>query len=117
MRLGVPAFFPRHTRLLLLLWLIVFASANALPLQGDDEVTPQVQSLYAEAQAARKRGDSATAIDKYKQILKLAPHLAAAWNNLGMLYFDSHDYPRAVDVLQRGLELNRNMPGASAMLG
>lgn len=117
MRMGVPAFFPRYSRYLLLVCFVAFLQTPALRAQGNDEVTPQVQSLYAEARAARQRGDSATAIDKYKQILKLAPHLAAAYNNLGMLYFDAHDYPRAADVLQRGLQLNSNMPGASAMLG
>jgi len=114
--MGVPAFFPRRTRFLLLL-MIVFVQARAVPPQGNDEVTPQVQNLYAEASAARKRGDSATAVEKYQQILKLAPHLAAAYNNLGMIYFDEHNYASAVKVLQRGLELNPNMPGASAMLG
>src|SRR5579863_7447366 len=104
MRMGVARFFPRWARCLLLLWLFGFAWTHATALQGDDEVTPEVQSLYAQAKAARQRGDSATAIDKYKAILKLAPHLAAAYNNLGMLYFDGHDYAHAVDVLQRGLE-------------
>src|SRR5579862_4628277 len=117
MRMGVPAFFPQHIRHLLFLGLLVPLAGRALPPQGNDEVTPEVQNLYAEAKAARQRGDSATAIDKYNQILKLAPHLAAAYNNLGMLYFDGHDYQRAVEVLQRGLELNANMPGATAMLG
>lgn len=116
MRIGVPAFFPRHSRYLLALCLIL-CIAPCLHPQGNDEVTPQVQNLYSEASAARKRGDSATAIDKYQQILKLAPHLAAAYNNLGMIYFDEHDYERAVKVLQHGLELNPKMPGAAAMLG
>src|ERR1700740_3699954 len=117
MRMGVPAFFPRHIRYLLFLCLFLPLAVYALPPQGNDEATPAVQNLYAEAKAARQRGDSASAIDKYNQILKLAPHLAAAYNNLGMLYFDGHDYERAVKVLQRGLELNPNMPGATAMLG
>jgi tetratricopeptide (TPR) repeat protein len=114
--MGVPAFFPRRTWFLLLV-LVVFVEARAVLPQGNDEVTPQVQSLYAEAKAARQRGDSATAVEKYKQILKLAPHLAAAYNNLGMIYFDEHDYQSATKVLQHGLEINPNMPGASAMLG
>jgi tetratricopeptide (TPR) repeat protein len=115
--MGVSAFFLRRTRYLLLLCVLAVLRMHASPSQENDEVTPQVQSLYAEAKAARKNGDSATAIAKYQQILKLAPHLAAAYNNLGMLYFDGHDYPEAIKVLQHGLELNPNMPGAAAMLG
>lgn len=85
--------------------------------QGEDEVTPEVQQLYAQAKSAQQRGDDATAIEKYKAMLKLAPHLAAGYNNLGMLYFNGHDYAHASEVLKRGLELNPNMPSASAMLG
>jgi tetratricopeptide (TPR) repeat protein len=84
---------------------------------GDDEVTPQVEQLYAQAKAAQQRHDSAQAIEKYKAMIKLAPHLAAAYNNLGMLYFNEHDYANAADTLSRGLKLHTNMPTASAMLG
>jgi tetratricopeptide (TPR) repeat protein len=90
----------------------VYAQASS-----DDEVTPQVQALYAQAKAAQQRGDSAAAIEKYRAMLKLAPHLAPAYNNLGMLYFNQHDYPQAAQVLKRGLEINPDMPTASALLG
>jgi tetratricopeptide (TPR) repeat protein len=97
--------------------LLVSAAAPGLALQGNDEVTPEVQNLYAQAKAARQSGNDAAAIEKYKAILRLAPHLAAAYNNLGMLYFDGHDYSNAARVLERGLELNSNMPSTAAMLG
>ncbi len=50
-------------------------------------------------------------------MIKLAPHLAAAYNNLGMIYFNDHDYTHAAEVLKRGMELNPNMPSSAAMLG
>lgn len=96
--------------------LLCFASP-AVASQANDEVTPEVQQLYAQAKAAQQQGDTATAIAKYRGMIKLAPHLAAAYNNLGMLYFNEHDYSHAAEVLQRGLELHRDMPTASAMLG
>jgi tetratricopeptide (TPR) repeat protein len=117
MKIGLPAYLYSRFRYLLLLWLLALGVAPALASQGDDEVTPEVQELYAQAKAAQKWGDNATAIAKYQAMIKLAPHLAAAYNNLGMLYFDSHDYTRAAEVLQRGMELNPNMPSAAAMLG
>jgi tetratricopeptide (TPR) repeat protein len=89
----------------------------ALAVQANEEVTPEVQHLYAQAKAAQQRGDSAEAIEKYRAMIKQAPHLAAAYNNLGMLYFNSHDYAHAAEVLKRGLELHPDMPTASAMLG
>jgi tetratricopeptide (TPR) repeat protein len=97
--------------------LLLFSLTPALARQADDEVTPEVQQLYAQAKAAQQHGDSAAAIEKYRAMIKLAPHLAAAYNNLGMLYFNSHDYAHAAEVLKRGLELHADMPTASAMLG
>jgi tetratricopeptide (TPR) repeat protein len=86
-------------------------------VSAEDEVTPQVQALYAQAKAAQQRGDDAAAVEKYRAMLKLAPHLAPAYNNLGMLYFNQHDYPHAAEVLKRGLEINPDMSTASALLG
>lgn len=98
-------------------WSYSCRSSSASPIQAHDEVTPEVQRLYEEARAARQQGNSATAAEKYRAMIKLAPHLAAAYNNLGMIYFDTHQYKSAIKVLERGLQLNPNMPGAAAMLG
>jgi tetratricopeptide (TPR) repeat protein len=117
MKIGLPAYLYSRFPCLLLLCLLALAVSPVLAAQGNDEVTPEVQELYAQARAAQKRGDNATAIDKYQAMIKLAPHLAAAYNNLGMLYFDSHDYARAAEVLQHGMEISPNMPSAAAMLG
>ena len=97
--------------------LLLFFASPAVASQANDEVTPEVQQLYAQAKAAQQHGDSAAAIEKYRAMIKLAPHLAAAYNNLGMLYFNDHDYAHAAEVLKRGLELHPDMPTASAMLG
>ena len=117
MKIGLPPYLYSRISYLLLLWLLALAVRPAVASQGDDEVTPEVQELYAQAKAAQKRGDNATAIDKYRAMIKLAPHLAPAYNNLGMLYFDAHDYEKAAGVLEHGMELNPNMPSAAAMLG
>jgi tetratricopeptide (TPR) repeat protein len=100
-----------------LLLVVVMAASAFAQSSADDEVTPQVQALYAQAKAAQQGGDSGAAIEKYRAMLKLAPHLAPAYNNLGMLYFNQHDYTRAAQILKRGLELNPEMPTASALLG
>ncbi|MGB9418693.1 MAG: tetratricopeptide repeat protein [Acidobacteriaceae bacterium] len=90
----------------------------AIPAQSQDgEVTPQVQQLYAQAQAAQQQNDIPAAIQKYREMIRLAPHLAAAYNNLGRLYFNQHDYGHASQTLAQGLKLNPDMPTASAMLG
>ena len=106
-----------HNLCLVVFLLVVCPRAGLAVQQGNDEVTPEVQRLYAQANAASQKGDDATAIEKYRAILKLAPHLAAAYNNLGVLYFNQHDFGNAASVLKRGLELNPDMPTATAMLG
>jgi len=114
----MPISAPRKNRFpLILVLLYIVATAGAVAQSVDDEVTPQVQQLYAQAKAAQQQGDNATAIQKYRAMLKLAPHLAPAYNNLGMLYFSQHDYTQAAQVLEQGLKLNPDMPTASAMLG
>jgi tetratricopeptide (TPR) repeat protein len=107
----------RWAPLLLAAFLPTLIAVPALAGQAKDEVTPEVQQLYAQAKGAQQRGDSAAAIEKYRAMIKLAPRLAAAYNNLGMLYFNEHDYSNAADVLKRGLEIHPDMPTASAMLG
>ena len=81
------------------------------------QVSPAVQQLYAEARAAQANGDRATAIQKYQAMLKLAPRLGAAYNNLGMLYYQEHDLPHAVATLEKGLKVDPSMTSASALLG
>lgn len=102
---------------LLVLGMLVFQVTSAKSLQANDEVTPAVQNLYAQAKAAEQRGDITTAVGKYQAMIKLAPHLAAAYNNLGMLYFNERDYAHASEVLEHGLKINPKMPTASALLG
>ena len=42
---------------------------------------------------------------------------AAAYNNLGALYFRQRDYQKAAAILEQGLKINPTMPSASALLG
>jgi uncharacterized protein HemY len=48
-------------------------------------------------------------------MIKLARHLAAAYNKLGMLYFKDRDYNHAVEVLQSALAIGPNFHTASAI--
>ena len=99
---------------------IFLAAVVIVPLRAQspgDEVTPAVQRLYAEAKTAAQQGDTTTAIAKYRAMIRLTPHLAPAYNNLGMLYFNQRDYAKAKAVLEKGLQLNPDMPTAVALLG
>ena len=97
--------------------LLLCLTAPLFAQSSGDEVTPKVQQLYAEAKSAEQQGDVNAAIDKYREMIRLAPHLAAAYNNLGMLYFNQREFAQAAPVLERGLRVDANMPTAIAMLG
>jgi tetratricopeptide (TPR) repeat protein len=77
----------------------------------------RVEELYAAAKAAQSRGDIAGAITNYETLIRVAPRLAPAYNNLGMLYLNQQDYPKAAEVLKKGLAIDPHMPSASALLG
>ncbi len=77
----------------------------------------EVEELYAQAIGAKRRGDLDGAIEKYKAILKLDPRLAAAHNNLGLLYFQKGDYPAAVKAFEEGLRIDSKMSTAMVPLG
>lgn len=108
---------PKRAMVSITAWLLIFPLTATFAWQVNEEITPEVQQLYLQAKKAQQQGDHATAIVKYQAMIKLAPHLAAAYNNLGMLYFEDRDYTHAVEVLQRASELNPDMHTAPAMLG
>ncbi len=81
------------------------------------EITPEVQTLYNEAQQAQAANRDEVAVADYQRIVKVAPTLAPAYNNLGRLLYNLGRYPEAVVTLQRGLALAPEMRPAQIMLG
>jgi len=81
------------------------------------EVSPEVQALYAQAQGAQAAHRDEAAVADYRKILKLAPDLAAAYNNLGRLLYNLGRFPEAVTTLDKGLALAPDMHPAQVMLG
>jgi tetratricopeptide (TPR) repeat protein len=99
----------------LLLALLFLPLLRAQP--GSAGADSQVEQLYAEAQAAESRGDLAQAAARYESILRIAPDIAPAYNNLGAVYFKQREYAKAADVLKKGLRVDPKMTSASALLG
>jgi len=97
---------------------LVLLGPAQLPAQTESaDKDARVQALYSEAKAAQSQGDIAGAIAKYEEMLRLERGLAAAYNNLGALYFRQRDYQKAAATLEQGLKVNANMPTATALLG
>jgi tetratricopeptide (TPR) repeat protein len=107
-----------HRLLTTSLLLFLLSAGSELAAQtgssGDD---PRVQELYGQAKTAQSQGDIVTAITKYEEILRVAPRLGPAYNNLGALYFRQREYQKAAAILEAGLKISPAMPSASALLG
>ena len=78
------------------------ARVSSASLAQHRETDATIDQLYSEAQAEKGRGDLEGAIHKYQAILKLVPHLAAACNNLRLLYFQQGNYRDAVSAFEDG---------------
>jgi tetratricopeptide (TPR) repeat protein len=103
---------------ILRLLLLLFAPFAALQAQTvTDSNDSRVQELYAQAKAAEANGDLQRAAASYESLLKIAPRLPAAYNNLGALYVRQRDYKKAAEILEKGLKLDPKMSSAAALLG
>ena len=97
---------------------VALLAATLLPVAAaQQEVSPEVQSLYEKARASQAANDEPAAIIAYQKILKLAPGLAPAYNNLGRLLYNQGRFSEAAGVLRRGLAINPDMPPAKVVLG
>jgi tetratricopeptide (TPR) repeat protein len=107
--------FKRTLSLSFLLLVFVDAGLDAQSTSGEGD--KRVEQLHNEAKQAQELGDVATAAAKYEEILRIAPKLDVAYNNLGALYFRQRDYAKAARVLEQGLKINPRMTSAAALLG
>lgn len=108
----------RSVAALFALWSFLVTAAPVLAGQTPaPSVESRIDDLHAEAKLAEANGNLAAAADKYRQMLKLSPTLAPAYNNLGVLYIKLAQYHAAADVLERGLRIDPAMRSAHALLG
>jgi len=98
------------SHLTLTISILVFCASRSYP-QHDAE------RLFNQAQAARAQGHLAVAEQKYLEVTRVAPKLASAYQNLGIVYFMERQYGNAASVLEQAIKLDARLPGAHAMLG
>ena len=101
--------------ILMLLSIFVLAATPKSLAQLDS--SGQVQQLYAEAKLDESSGHIDEAIQKLQQIIKLDPALAAAYNNLGRLYYQHGRAQEAVKPLQRASQIDPKLEPPHALLG
>ena len=73
--------------------------------------------LMSRARAAIEQNDADLAIQLLDAIIELKPDYAEAWNRRATLYFEKHDYGRAMSDIARVLALEPRHFGALTGLG
>jgi len=102
------------SRVIPLLFLGVSLLGSALLAQAPD---PGALDRYAaegqKALAERRWADAARAFEKLRE---LSPETAEVHAQLGMIYFEEHDFARAVPSLRRALKLKPGLPNVDILL-
>lgn len=91
--------------------------AGTLKITMEDQPTLDSRSLFLQALAAQRRGDTNRAKELYGRALDRDPQNADLYNNLGMLYNSSGELDRAEDAYRRAVSLNPKLAAAWSNLG
>ena len=104
----------RTTTHLLLMALLLITSP---PMAASQGLTEHVKILLSTAQDAAARGDFQTAAAKYREVLKVHPHLPEVEANLGLMLHLVADYNGAIETFQQVLRDNPELFVANLFLG
>jgi tetratricopeptide (TPR) repeat protein len=77
----------------------------APPAAQTNQIDPQAQSLFDQAEALAKRKQYEQAIAAYQQAVARAPRFAEAWNNMGFCFRKTKQYDKALDAYRRAIAL------------
>lgn len=77
----------------------------------------RIQQLYAQAKLDESSGHAEEAIQKFQEIIKLDPTLAAAYNNLGRLYYQNGHLQEAIKPLRQASQIDPKLEPPRALLG
>jgi tetratricopeptide (TPR) repeat protein len=97
--------------------LIFLVLLTFVPLATSEEPDDRVQQLYEQARQDEKSGHPDEAIQKYQQIIKLNPTLAAGYNNLGRLLYQQGRLEEAIQPLRQASKLGPKSEPPRALLG
>ncbi len=97
--------------------LLIFAIATTVGSSAGFGQSPRVEQLYQKAHADQAAGRDEQAVADYRELLRLDPSIAAAYNNLGRLLYNLDRFSDAVATLRQGLAIEPTMAPANIMLG
>jgi tetratricopeptide (TPR) repeat protein len=104
-----------RTRLLAISATLILTVLSGASLSQD--ASDHISQLYAEAKQDENSGHIDEAIQKLQEIIKLDPTLAAAYNNLGRLYYQNGRLQEAIKPLQRAAQIDPKLEPPHALLG
>ena len=81
------------------------------------EADPGAMRLFQQAEEAQSRGDFHAAAASYERALKLDPHVAGAWMNLGLMHHLSGEFSEAAESFRAALREDPALPAANLFLG
>lgn len=92
-------------------------SAGRLRIAVEQPRHGEADRMFAEALAAHRAGDLATAQPLYEGVLLLAPNHPDALNNLGVLLSGQREFDRALDLLRRSASIAPRSAGVWNNIG
>ena len=95
------------------LFLLLALSGRSICQKAGDSV----QHLYEQAKLDEESGHTDEAVRKYESIIRLDPSLAAAYNNLGRLYYQQGRLDEAIRSLRQATQLEPKLEPPRALLG
>lgn len=107
----------RLSRKLLVVVLMVFASALAVTAQTGVSRTAQVHEHMRRAAVYLKANDMDAAAKEFNAALALDPKNTEAYTNLGVIAFFQHDYQNGARYLRKALAITPSSVKAQALLG
>jgi tetratricopeptide (TPR) repeat protein len=73
-----------------------------------DEIPPEVEELFDDANGDLAIGELPAAITKYRQCVELLPGFFDGWHALGMTLMKNGNFPEAIEAGKRAVELRPN---------
>ncbi|HWF47395.1 MAG TPA: tetratricopeptide repeat protein [Bryobacteraceae bacterium] len=81
------------------------------------EADSEASRHFLNARSAQASGDLKMAAQEYREVIRLAPDLAEARVNLGLVYYLQARYDESAEALEKALSLKPGLRGADLFLG
>ncbi len=94
--------------------LLALACCADIPCQ---QSPPDPKAIFEQAQRALESRDYTAAEQGFRAVLKIDPHSAAAYSNLGVVYMRRNEYARAVEAFANAKRLAPQVTGLDLNLG